>query len=201
MPVNGNAEIALVAYWSGNPTNVPMAELNIAFGTFVIDTSTPALWQKTSTTDNSTFNAIATGSGALTPSSIAATGNISSTGSILSSSPTAGVGYKTGAGGAVTQATNKSTGVTLNKVCGAITMNNAALATVTSVKFTLTNSAITIGDVLVVNHSSAGTSGAYLVGVSAVGAGSADIVVFNTTAGTLSEAIVLSFAVIQGVTA
>src|SRR5882672_9299987 len=37
------------------------------------------------------------------------------------------LGYATGAGGAVTQATDKSTAVTLNKICGAITMNGAAL--------------------------------------------------------------------------
>ena len=36
------------------------------------------------------------------------------------------IGYVSG--GAVTQATSKSTGVTLNKPCGAITTHNAALA-------------------------------------------------------------------------
>ena len=37
-------------------------------------------------------------------------------------------GYVTGEGGAVTQATSKSTAVTLNKKCGTVTMNGAALS-------------------------------------------------------------------------
>jgi hypothetical protein len=53
-----------------------------------------------------------------------------------------GVGYATGAGGTVTQATTKSTGVTLNKITGQITMNNASLAAGTLVSFTLTDSTI-----------------------------------------------------------
>lgn len=116
------------------------------------------------------------------------------------SSGTDGIGYTTGAGGTVTQATSKATGVTLNKVCGAITLNNAALGAVTAVSFVVTCSAVAAGDVPVVCHSSAGTSGAYLVGVSAVGAGSFTITVFNTTVGILSEAIVVSFSIIKAVT-
>ena len=112
-----------------------------------------------------------------------------------------GLGYTTGAGGTVTQATSKSTGVTLNKACGAITMNGAALASVTAVTFTVTNSACVVGDLVVVNHSSAGTSGAYLLSVSAIGAGSFAVTVYNNTLGILSEAIVVSFAVVKGVTA
>ena len=38
--------------------------------------------------------------------------------------PTGGIGYATGAGGTVMQATNKATGVTLNTVSGQITTNN-----------------------------------------------------------------------------
>ena len=41
------------------------------------------------------------------------------------------LGYTAAAQGAVTQATSKSTGVTLNKPAGVITMNNASLATAT----------------------------------------------------------------------
>lgn len=63
MPNSGNSEIALLAYWAGNPTNVPLAELNIQKGTLVLDTSTPAIYQKTSTTDNSAFNLLAIGTG------------------------------------------------------------------------------------------------------------------------------------------
>jgi hypothetical protein len=111
------------------------------------------------------------------------------------------IGYTTGAGGTVTQNTSKSTGVTLNKTTGEITMNNAALNAQESVAFTLTNSTIDATDVIAVSIKSGGTSGAYIVGVSAAASGSCEINLFNTqTTGALSEAVVLSFAVIKGVT-
>lgn len=102
-------------------------------------------------------------------------------------------------GGTVTQATNKSTGVTLNKPTGRITMNAAALAANTTVTFTLTNSSITANDLLVLNHVSGGTAGSYLLNAQAA-AGSASINVRNITAGSLSEAIVIGFAVIKATT-
>lgn len=121
--------------------------------------------------------------------------------SIKSSSATAGIGYATGAGGTVTQQTDKATGVELNKACGQITMNAAALAAAAEVSFTVTCSAVAATDVVIVNHGSAGTAGAYLVGVSTVGAGSFVITVANVSAGSLSEAIVINYAVIKGVAA
>lgn len=124
--------------------------------------------------------------------SIQASNGIVSTGSD-------GIGYATGAGGTVTQATNKSTGVTLNKITGQITMNNAALAAATIVSFTLTNTTIASGDVLVLNHISGGTAGAYTLNAQS-GSGTASINVRNATAGSLSEAIVIAFAVIKAVT-
>ena len=107
------------------------------------------------------------------------------------------LGYSTDAQGTVTQATSKSTGVTLDKSCGQITMNNAALAGTTNVTFTLTNSLIGVKDVLVLNVYG-GTSGAYNVWVSGLAAGSATITVRNITGGSLSEAIVINFAIIHG---
>ena len=104
-------------------------------------------------------------------------------------------GYVNGTG-TITQATNKATGVTLNSPSGQITLNGAALAADTTVSFTLTNSSITANDVLILNHLSAGTAGSYLLNAQA-GAGSASINVRNITAGSLSEAIVIGFAVIQ----
>lgn len=116
----------------------------------------------------------------------------------LTASGTAGIGYTTGAGGTVTQATSKSTGVTLSTPSGQITMSNAALNAGVEVTFTVTNTVIAAPDVVVANHSSGGTSGAYLVGVSAVAAGSFALTVSNASAANLSEAIVLSFVVIKG---
>ena len=109
-------------------------------------------------------------------------------------------GYITGEGGTVTQATSKATAVTLNKKCGQITMNAAALAAATTVTFVLTNSTIAATDLLVLNHVSGGTAGAYLLNAQAA-AGSASINVRNITAASLSEAIVISFAVIKAVIA
>jgi hypothetical protein len=108
------------------------------------------------------------------------------------------IGYSTSAQGAVTQATSKSTGVTLNKSMGKITMNGAALANGATVLFTLTNSKITTNDVVVVNLGSAGTSGAYWPYVANVGTGTAVIGLYNNTAGSLSEAVVVNFAIIHG---
>lgn len=128
-----------------------------------------------------------------------ASGNAIFSGGYVKSSSALGVGYSAGAGGSVTQATSKSTGVTLNKASGAITMNAAALAAATIVSFVLTDSSIAAGDVLVLNHISGGTPGAY--GLNArCAAGSATIDVRNNTAGSLSEAIVIEFALIKAVT-
>ena len=107
-------------------------------------------------------------------------------------------GYVVGEGGTVTQATSKSTGVTLSKKCGQITMNAAALAADTTVTFTLTNTEVVATDIIILNHVSGGTAGAYLLNAQA-GSGSASINVRNITSGSLSEAIVIGFAIIKAV--
>jgi hypothetical protein len=126
---------------------------------------------------------------------------ITAAGDVLVTSASGTLGYGTGAGGIVTQSTNKGTGVTLDRATGIITMNNASLASNTTVSFTLTNNKIAIGDVLTVCQGSAGTGGAYQVTCSGVYAGSASISVRNTTAGPLSEALTINFAVIKGASA
>jgi hypothetical protein len=129
------------------------------------------------------------------------TNAVTSASSIKSTSGTAGIGYGTGAGGTVTQATNKSTGVTLNKVSGQITMNAAALAAAAEVSFTFTNSTIAATDVVVTAISSGATAGAYNTHVDAIAAGSCRISITNFSSGSLSEAIVINFVVIKGVAA
>jgi hypothetical protein len=109
-------------------------------------------------------------------------------------------GYAAGSGGTVTQATSKATGVTLSKPTGQITLNAAALAADTTVSFTLTNTVIEANDILVMNHISGGTAGSYLLNAQSA-AGSASINVRNITTGSLSEAIVIAFAVIKAVVA
>jgi hypothetical protein len=79
-------------------------------------------------------------------------------------------------------------------------MNNAALAAATIVSFVATNTAIAATDVLVLNHISGGTPGSYTLNARCA-AGSATIDVRNNTAGSLSEAIVIQYALIKGVNA
>jgi hypothetical protein len=131
--------------------------------------------------------------GAATGTSLSTTGNQTITGAGKQ-------GYATGSGGAVTQLTSKATAVTLDKSNGQITMFNSALAGTTIVSFTFTNSVIEAGDIIVFNHISGGTLGAYAFNASTA-AGSASINVSNLTTGSLSEAIVLRFAVIKVVSA
>jgi hypothetical protein len=110
---------------------------------------------------------------------------------------TAGLGYGTGTGGAVTQATSRTTGVTLNKTNGAITLVSAA-GTATWQSFTVTNSTVAATDVVVLSQKS-GTD-LYMMHVTAVAAGSFRIS-FATTGGTTTEQPVFNFAVIKAVAA
>jgi len=115
------------------------------------------------------------------------------------SSYTNAFGYTTGAGGTVTQASSKSTGVTLNKPTGEITLNNASLAAATTVNFTLTNSAIANTDLLVLNQTSTANAGGYHFNA-ICNTGNAQISVRNITAASASDAVVLRYALIKGAT-
>ena len=117
---------------------------------------------------------------------------------VLTNSPL-GMGYTTGAGGTVTQLTSKSTNVTLNKPAGQITMNNAALAAGASVTFTCTNSTVTNSDVVVANVSSSGLLPSYTVRAR-TDSGTIGFLLKNETAGSLSDAVVINFAIIKGAT-
>lgn len=120
---------------------------------------------------------------------------------------TGGIGYGTGAGGTVTQATNRSTGVTINKQSGQITTNTTSLAANSSAVFTVTNSTVAIGDVVVASQQSgssnaAGTAGVTDIVVVTVAAGSFNIAVMNDSSTTAETgAIIINFAVIKAVAA
>jgi len=111
------------------------------------------------------------------------------------------IGYAKGAGGAVTQITSKATGVTLSKLCGSITTDNAALAAAAEVTFIVTNTKVAITDVIVLSIQSGGTSGEYLAHVSDVGAGTFDITLANMSASSASDVVIINFAVIKAVAA
>ena len=113
------------------------------------------------------------------------------------------IGYASGAQGTVTQATDKGTGVTLNKSAGRITMNNAALAGGAVVSFVLTNSLISANDTIIVNVSSNTTgsaAGAYTTYISYMSAGTALISLRNLSATSYSEAVIINFSIIHGAT-
>ena len=109
----------------------------------------------------------------------------------------------TGTGGTVTQATSRTTGVTLNKPCGQITLfGPTTIAGHSNQEFTLTNSFIGANDVVVVCIKSGITSGQYTVGVTAVAAGSCKISIQNVNnAVTPSDTPVITFIVIKAVNA
>jgi hypothetical protein len=118
-------------------------------------------------------------------------------------SPTGGLGYgpaSNGTGSTVTQATNKSTAVTLNFVTGQITMNSAALAASTTVTFQLNNTALQADDIILCQVvSGEATAGSYQVWADkVVAATSAQVNVRNITGGSLSEAVVIQYAIIRG---
>ncbi len=194
---------AVINYNNGNATIVHSSGIiTVAVGDLRLTTAgtnaasavsvggTQTLTNKTLTSPTLTTPAI----GVATGTSLAVTGLLTS------SSPTAGIGYATGAGGAQTQATDKSTTVVSNTITTAITLNAASLAASTTVSFTFTNSAIAATDTVIVTHQSAGTSAAYNLNAFP-GTGSAVISVRNVTLGALAEAIVLRVTVIKAVSA
>ena len=108
------------------------------------------------------------------------------------------LGYTTAAQGTVTQATDKSTAVTLNKSAGRITMNAAALATATNATFTLNNSLISANDTVILTISGGqATPGSYNVFANSLGTGTVSITLRNISGGSLSEAVVINFAIIH----
>lgn len=116
-------------------------------------------------------------------------------GGVLANDATTGIGYTTGAGSAVTQATSRTTGVTINAVSGAITLVSAAGST-SPASFTVTNSAVAATDTVVLNVKS-GTDNRIAI-VTAVGSGSFQVTTY-TTSGTTTEQPVINFTVIKGV--
>jgi len=122
--------------------------------------------------------------------------NVVATGAVTSSSNVAGVGYRNGAGGTVTQLTSKTTPVTLNTIAGEITMSSAQLGGDSTVSFVLNNTTIANTDVMIVNQVSDANIGFYSFN-SRCNSGNALISVHNMTNNNRSDAIVMRFAVIR----
>ena len=128
------------------------------------------------------------------PNNVSAQGNVTAQ-QILSNYN--GIGYTAGAGGTATQGTSRTTGVTLNKVSGAITTNNSSLGTAAHADFVVTDSVVNANDVVVVNIVPGGT-GEPRADVVDVGAGSFTIRVTNDSTATADTSTdVINFAVIK----
>jgi hypothetical protein len=136
---------------------------------------------------------------------VVTTGNLAVTGTVTSNivsinkivtTSNAGIGYEVGAGGTATQTTNKTNPVTLNTIAGQITLNNQNLGAGAHAAFVLNNTAIANTDVMIINHVSGGTIGAYTFDV-VCNTANASITITNQTAGALAQAPVIRFAVIK----
>lgn len=123
--------------------------------------------------------------------------NCTVAGNVLINS-TGALGYTTGSGGSVTQVTSRTTGVTLNKTNGAITLFSTTTTAGQVTTFTVTNSTVAATDTIIVNQKTGG--GIYLCSVTTVAAGSFNISV-HTPAAQGAEAPTLNFAVIKAVIA
>lgn len=129
-------------------------------------------------------------------------GDIYGGGAILSTGSASGIGYATGAGGPVTQATSKATNVTINKITGKITTSNSALAGNTGTAFLVLNSTVVATDLVLVQMiGGATTQNAYTITSALITNGQFYVVITNVTGGSLSEALVLRFVVIKSVDA
>ena len=109
-----------------------------------------------------------------------------------------GLGYSTGAGGTVTQATSRATGVTLNKTTGSITLFTAA-GSATPATVTVTNSTVGANDTVILAVKS-GATNTYNLAVTTISAGSY-VITFWTTGGTASDTPVITQTVIKGAVA
>lgn len=120
-------------------------------------------------------------------------------GSNLSKTDTVAIGYASGSGGTVTQATSKSTSVTLNKPSGRITTAADELAAGASAVFQLNNSLISSSDQVSANI--AGTVSTYEARCLSVNAGLCLIRLTNISGGSLSQAVGINFAISKGAVA
>lgn len=128
-------------------------------------------------------------------------GALTATGAITTNSSTTGIGYATGAGDTLTQATSDVTAVaSLGSMTGRITLFSALRNSQAASTFTFTNPSIAATDHVIVTHISAGTLGAYNI-TATPAAGSASITIRNVSTSNLTEAPVLKYTIIKSVNA
>ena len=98
----------------------------------------------------------------------------------------------------VTQATNRSTGVTCNGIVGTITTDTTSLAAAAEAEFTVTDSSVVAGDVVLVSLRSGATANTSVPVVTTVANGSFKIELTNLHASTADTgASIINFLVIK----
>jgi hypothetical protein len=124
---------------------------------------------------------------------------IASNSTILANGSASKIGYTGDASGSTIQfGSVKTQSVNLNKPTGSIFLNNGSIPANASIAFILNNSVIQEGDLILVNHISGGTPGAYNM-LARLGSNpfEAEIVIRNITAAALAENIVINFFILR----
>jgi hypothetical protein len=119
-------------------------------------------------------------------------------GGIVSTDPTAGWGYATGAGGTVIQGTSKTTAVALNKICGSITMANTAPTLNVWSSFTVFNGTVKNTDTIILSYS--GGSNTYIMNVGRIVDATSFVINFVSVLGIAGDTPVINFSIIKSVT-
>ena len=178
-------------------SSITAATTNVGFRSEIAAAANRWNFYAGGTANNAFAGSTRFGAGTAPNATVDVTGNIFATTSILTNGATSGIGYSSGAGGTVTQATSRTTGVTINNVCGRITLFSTTTTGGTFASFTVTNSAVASTDVVIVNIGSGATADRYNVTVTAVAAGSFRVQIHNVAAVGTAEAPILNFAVIK----
>jgi hypothetical protein len=186
IPNSGSTDVAFTL--ATDPVNASALELSVNKN-----------WVGQATIESRTY-----GSGSYLPLSFYTGGSermrIDTSGNVLVTG-SGGLGYGTGSGGTVTQATSKATAVTLNKPTGQITMNAASLAANAAISFQFNNSLIGVSDTLQLSFKADGVIDYNNYTAQSVinnSAGVAFIVLRNMLGSPQAQAVVLNFAIIKG---
>jgi len=121
-------------------------------------------------------------------------GNFAATGNLHVTGIGNTIGYGIGSGSTITQATSKTTGITVNRPTANLVTAATALTANATAAFVVTNSVVGANDAIVVNS----RNGNYRIKAYNQSAGAFTIGLTNETNGSLSEAVRITFAVIKG---
>ncbi len=133
------------------------------------------------------------------PGALTITGALTLLAGALSSSATLGIGYAVGAGGVVTQASNRSTAVSLSTTVGRITGNATSLAAGATASFTVLNTVVAATDIVLLAVQSGPTANTSVFSIASVADGSFVIKAWNiaASAGDVGAPLI-NFAVLKG---